>query len=192
MTLREICKRLTNFGGCDSTTPQAPVYREEESSYLGVSTDKYLSMLRADGWVIAIHNDYHLNQLFHTFYLFTNKNGRWVKGEGLTDREALHEAFEESRKIKTQLRSVCDQDLTKTVELVKLRKLLAMAINQMNGAISFSGPCTGELLRRIAIEEKLYIFDEIHHAAACPANHYHKSRLPTGKCSCGAEKGDVF
>lgn len=29
-------------------------------------------------------------------------------------------------------------------------------------------------------------FDDLHHAPACPANHYHKCRVPTGPCNCGA------
>lgn len=44
--------------------------------------------LRAAGWMVAVHNDYHLDGEFHTFWLFT-KGGRCVKGEGRTDLEAL-------------------------------------------------------------------------------------------------------
>lgn len=46
--------------------------------------------LREAGWEVAVHNDYRLNGLSHTFWLFT-KNGRAVKGEGRTDRDALNE-----------------------------------------------------------------------------------------------------
>jgi len=28
--------------------------------------------------------------------------------------------------------------------------------------------------------------DALHHAPACPANHYHGKRAPTGRCTCGA------
>ncbi len=45
--------------------------------------------LRAEGWAVAVHNDYRLNGQPHTFWLFT-KNGRCVKGEGRTDDEALN------------------------------------------------------------------------------------------------------
>ena len=38
---------------------------------------------------MAVHNDYKLNGLPMTFWLFTHPNGRWVKGEGLTDEQAL-------------------------------------------------------------------------------------------------------
>lgn len=44
--------------------------------------------LRALGWTVAVHNDYRLNGLKFTFWLFT-KDGRAVKGEGRTDAEAL-------------------------------------------------------------------------------------------------------
>lgn len=47
-----------------------------------------LEALRADGWSVAVHNDYRLNGEAHTFWLFT-KDGRAVKGEGRTDAEAL-------------------------------------------------------------------------------------------------------
>lgn len=49
-----------------------------------------LAYLRAEGWRVAAHNDYALDGQFMTFWLFTNpQNGRFVKGEGKTDAEAL-------------------------------------------------------------------------------------------------------
>jgi hypothetical protein len=44
--------------------------------------------LRADGWSVAVHNDYHQDGKCFTFWLFT-KGNRAVKGEGFTDAEAL-------------------------------------------------------------------------------------------------------
>lgn len=44
--------------------------------------------IRADGWVVAVHNDYKLAGVPHTFWLFT-KDDHCVKGEGLSDAEAL-------------------------------------------------------------------------------------------------------
>jgi len=44
--------------------------------------------IRAEGWSVAIHNDYHLDGESYTFWLFT-KGDRAVKGEGHTDAEAL-------------------------------------------------------------------------------------------------------
>ena len=59
-----------------------------------------LTHLRALGWSVAVHNDYKINGLHMTFWLFTHPNGRWVKGEGSSDEDALMEclrnALEES------------------------------------------------------------------------------------------------
>lgn len=51
-----------------------------------------LQRLRASGWTVAVHNDYRLNGKPYTFWLLTHSNGRWIKGEGQTDDEALAEA----------------------------------------------------------------------------------------------------
>lgn len=48
-----------------------------------------LADLRRAGWSVAVHNDYRLNGEAHTFWLMTHPNGRWIKGEGRTDAEAL-------------------------------------------------------------------------------------------------------
>ena len=44
--------------------------------------------IRAAGWSVAVHNDYRVNGLLYTFWLFT-QDGRAIKGEGSTDAEAL-------------------------------------------------------------------------------------------------------
>lgn len=46
--------------------------------------------LRAKGWSVGVHNDYRLNGAAHTFWLFT-KGDYQVKGEGLTDADALNQ-----------------------------------------------------------------------------------------------------
>ena len=46
--------------------------------------------IRAQGWMVAVHNDYRLNGELYTFWLFT-KDDRAVKGEGKSDAEALNE-----------------------------------------------------------------------------------------------------
>ena len=46
--------------------------------------------IRAEGWMVAVHNDYRLDGKFHTFWLFT-KDDRAIKGEGISDAEALNE-----------------------------------------------------------------------------------------------------
>lgn len=54
---------------------------------------KDLTRLRALGWSVAVHNDYKINGLHMTFWLFTHPNGRWVKGEGASDEDALVECL---------------------------------------------------------------------------------------------------
>jgi hypothetical protein len=53
-----------------------------------------LALLRGSGWMVAVHNDYRLNGVNHTFWLLT-KGNRFIKGEGLTDEEALDSAFDQ-------------------------------------------------------------------------------------------------
>lgn len=51
-----------------------------------------LARLRGNGWMVAVHNDYRLNGETFTFWLFTHPDGRWIKGEGRTDEQALEQA----------------------------------------------------------------------------------------------------
>ena len=53
-----------------------------------------LAGIRAAGWNVAVHNDYRQDGIPHTFWLFT-RDGRCVKGEGLSDREALDRVYEQ-------------------------------------------------------------------------------------------------
>jgi hypothetical protein len=48
--------------------------------------------LRAKGWRVAVHNDYRLDGIDCTFWLFTHPDGRWIKGEGPTDADAIRRA----------------------------------------------------------------------------------------------------
>jgi len=50
--------------------------------------------MREQGWSVAVHNDYRLNGEDHTFWLWTHPSGRFVKGEGRTDQEALKQCAE--------------------------------------------------------------------------------------------------
>lgn len=50
-----------------------------------------LETLRLAGWSVAVHNDYRQGGRFHTFWLLTHPCGRWVKGEGSSDLEALQQ-----------------------------------------------------------------------------------------------------
>jgi hypothetical protein len=60
--------------------------QDDSAQHDGVKTR--LDQLRANGWSVAVHNDYRLGGVAHTFWLFT-KGDRAIKGEGLTDEEAL-------------------------------------------------------------------------------------------------------
>ena len=53
-----------------------------------------LSMMRSNGWTVAVHNDYRLHDRPHTFWLFTHSaTGKFVQGEGHTDIDALGECL---------------------------------------------------------------------------------------------------
>jgi transcriptional regulator with XRE-family HTH domain len=59
-----------------------------------------LDTIRDQGWLVAVHNDYHLFGKFSTFWMFT-KNGRCVIGEGKSDTEALMVVLKEINKVGT-------------------------------------------------------------------------------------------
>ena len=52
-----------------------------------------LTKLRAQGWHVAVHNDYDIviagTKVTHTFWLLTHPSGVYVKGEGPTDESAI-------------------------------------------------------------------------------------------------------
>lgn len=87
-----------------------------------------------------------------------------------------------------QKRQELAKDTTAFTTEAKLRRLAALAINKIRGEPIFfeRAGLTGESLFKTAVENNLFTFDEFHHAPACPANHYHHTRLPTGRCACGA------
>lgn len=51
--------------------------------------EEALAYIRGAGWSVAVHNDYRIGGATFTFWLFTHPDGRWLKGEGSTDRDAL-------------------------------------------------------------------------------------------------------
>lgn len=73
-------------------------------------------------------------------------------------------------------------------DVSKLKLLSALAINSLLGGTLFHPAYDGNTLLKSAIKANLFEFDNLHHAPACPANHFHQMRLPTGRCSCGATK----
>lgn len=58
--------------------------------------------IRAQGWTVAVHNDYRLNGIAHTFWLFT-KDSWAVKGEGRTDTEALNAVRQKIKELETRM-----------------------------------------------------------------------------------------
>lgn len=57
--------------------------------------EEKLKRLRSLGWAVAIHNDYMVGGTPMTFWLFTHPTGKFVKGEGYTDEDALDECIQE-------------------------------------------------------------------------------------------------
>jgi hypothetical protein len=55
--------------------------------------EELLERIRDAGWSVGVHNDYRLNGVAMTFWLFTHPSGRWVRAEAATDREALEEIW---------------------------------------------------------------------------------------------------
>ena len=66
------------------------------------------------GWSVAVHNDYRLNGRRMTFWLWTHPSGRWLKGEGQTDDEALAQCV-------AALRNAAKPLIAKAREAVELR-----------------------------------------------------------------------
>jgi len=69
----------------------------------------------------------------------------------------------------------------------QLRKLAALAVNQLVGC-PIDAPVRGRQLREAAIKAGLFTLDTLHHSVTCPANHFSRTRLPTGPCNCGARE----
>ena len=63
--------------------------------------EQTLALLRGNGWMVAVHNDYVLNGKAMTFWLFTHSEaGRFIKGEGVTDAEALERCVDSVKALK--------------------------------------------------------------------------------------------
>ena len=64
-----------------------------------------LKRMRDAGWRVAVHNDYEYAGKLYTFWLFTHtKLKTYVKGEGVTDYDAIQEAIREME-ISTRVRT---------------------------------------------------------------------------------------
>jgi hypothetical protein len=69
----------------------------------------------------------------------------------------------------------------------QLRRLTALAVNQLVGC-PIDAPVRGRQLREAAVKAGLFTFDTANHCVTCPANHFSRTRLPTGPCNCGAAR----
>lgn len=74
--------------------------------------------------------------------------------------------------------------------------LLGLAINELRDArLVWEDKVDPKLLadkiQDLALENGLVAFDEWHHAPLCPANNWSRARLPTGPCTCGAERHKI-
>jgi ribulose bisphosphate carboxylase small subunit len=62
------------------------------------SLEELLALMRQQGWLVAVHNDYRHNGTY-TFWLFTNKeSGRFVKGEAEDDLTAVQQCLEQVKR----------------------------------------------------------------------------------------------
>lgn len=73
--------------------------------------ERVLNRIRSWGWMVAVHNDYTLNGVPHTFWLFTNPSSNlFVKGEGRFDIDAL-------QAVELEIQRQANQDTTLLVAL---------------------------------------------------------------------------
>ena len=86
-TIRELFHRLWTKAVGTTDYDKKEWQRLEEMLVNKSSPDD----IRAAGWTVAGHNDYRLDGKSFTFWLFTHPDGRWAKGEGRDDAEALDE-----------------------------------------------------------------------------------------------------
>lgn len=63
-----------------------------------MTLEEMLEILRDAGWMVAVHNDYRQSGRSMTFWLFTHPDGRWLKGEADSDRQAVMEVMSQAFK----------------------------------------------------------------------------------------------
>ena len=76
---------------------------------------------------------------------------------------------------------ILPEDRKTVIEMVDL-KIWKIEI-QMRTPSVIATPDTRPLLKAMLERQEI---DDLHHAPACPANHYHRCRLVFDKCTCGA------
>ncbi|HET7375186.1 MAG TPA: hypothetical protein VFK30_00670 [Anaerolineae bacterium] len=68
-----------------------------------------LDELRSKDWMVACHNDYMAAGRRMTFWLFTHPCGLHVRGEGLTDAQAVALAAQSAVAMEFNCKSLFDQ-----------------------------------------------------------------------------------
>jgi len=64
-----------------------------------------------------------------------------------------------------------------------------MTVNRNDQTIALKGSgLTDEEALDMIRRQWARLSDHLHHAPACPANHYEGARAPTGPCNCGAKE----
>lgn len=76
------------------------------------------------------------------------------------------------------------------------RWLIGTLVNALGGArpVWEDNPNFRKLAKdaaEIALREGLVFYDEWHHAPMCRANNWSRQMLPSGPCSCGAERQKI-
>lgn len=100
----------------------------------------------------------------------------------------LGRALAEAATLRLQVCKLTAERDAARAEADAARMLLAHAGNQGTGYAFFDGKLSHETIREVALARGIFRLDDLHHAPACPANHYHRMRLPTAPCQCGAER----
>ena len=100
--VRQVLDIIDRFEGCKDSDDELAVintlerWAAEVRELPSAGIDRLLDLRRA-GWSVAVHNDYRQDDAPMTFWLLTHPDGRWVKGEGLSDAYALEQAFKAAR-----------------------------------------------------------------------------------------------
>ena len=87
-----------------------------------------------------------------------------------------------------------DHDPTYLRQRIAASAAVGLLLNELRGVRGvFDMRMTDQQKFCDAIEAQLIVlgvivFDDFHHSPACPANHYHRRRIPTGPCCCDAAK----
>jgi cell division protein FtsB len=143
--------------GCDLLVPVCGACQRDRTKAGACSPAcavTLLAELRADGWEVAVHNDYRQDGQPHTFWLFTRGDRRWIKGEGTTDEFALRAALAESQRPDTKtglLQAKLDADR----ENIALRSRLTAAEERLARQAELADTTSAMVLRLHERERKL-------------------------------------